>query len=58
MEAKEQGFAKLVLEVEIDNANAIHVYKRFGFATVLTTLFKRRERILGCPGYHKMLKQL
>lgn len=55
-EAKDEGFTKLVLEVEIGNINAIHVYERFGFATVLTTRFKRREKILGCPGYYKMLK--
>ena len=58
MEAKEQGFTKLVLEVEIGNTNAIHVYERFGFATVLTTRFKRREKILGCPGYYQMLKRI
>jgi ribosomal protein S18 acetylase RimI-like enzyme len=57
-EAKQQVFNKLVLEVETDNSGAIRTYEKFGFSTVLTTLFKRRERILGCPGYHKMLKQL
>jgi ribosomal protein S18 acetylase RimI-like enzyme len=57
-EAKQQGFSKLVLEVETDNSGAIRTYEKFGFSTVLTTLFKRRERILGCPGYHKMLKQI
>ncbi len=57
-EANDQGFTKLVLEVETDNSGAIRAYERFGFSTVLTTLFKRRERILGCPGYYKMLKNI
>jgi ribosomal protein S18 acetylase RimI-like enzyme len=57
-EAKQKGYNKLVLEVETDNTGAIRTYEKFGFNTVLTTLFKRRERILGCPGYHKMLKKL
>ncbi len=57
-EAREQGFTKLVLEVEIDNDNAFKAYEKFGFITVLKTEFKRRAKILGCPGYYKMLKQL
>lgn len=57
-EAREQGFTKLVLEVEIGNNNAFKAYEKYGFTTVLTTEFKRRAKILGCPGYFKMLKKL
>lgn len=57
-EAGEQGYTKLVLEVEIGNNNALKAYEKFGFTKVLTTEFKRRAKILGCPGYYKMLKQL
>ncbi len=57
-EAREQGFTKLVLEVEIGNNNAFKAYEKFGFKTVLTTEFKRRAKKLGCPGYYKMLKKL
>jgi ribosomal protein S18 acetylase RimI-like enzyme len=57
-EAKEQGFQKLVLEVEINNSSAIALYEKFGFTRVLTTEFKGREAVLGCPGYYKMLKMI
>jgi ribosomal protein S18 acetylase RimI-like enzyme len=57
-EAREQGFTKLVLEVEIGNSSAFKAYEKFGFSTVLTIEFKRRAKILGCPGYYKMLKGL
>lgn len=57
-EARDQGFEKLVLEVEINNSSALAVYEKFGFKTVLKTEFKGREAVLGCPGYYKMLKQI
>lgn len=55
-EAREAGYDKLVLEVEIGNEAAIKCYEKFGFRNVMTSEFKERAGILSCPGYHKMLK--
>jgi ribosomal protein S18 acetylase RimI-like enzyme len=57
-EARELCFTRLVLEVEINNTGAINTYKKYGFSTVRKTEFRRRAKILGCPGYYKMLKVL
>lgn len=56
--ATEEGFLKVVLEVEIGNSPAIECYQRFGFVTQHTTEFGKNTAILNCPGYHKMLLQL
>jgi ribosomal protein S18 acetylase RimI-like enzyme len=56
--AKEEGFSRVALEVEIGNVAAIECYQRFGFITQFTTNFGRHAGLLQCPGYHKMLLQL
>jgi GNAT superfamily N-acetyltransferase len=57
-QAREQKFSRLVLEVEIDNHKAKKLYEKFGFVCIATTEFRGRAKVLACPGYHKMLKQL
>ena len=56
--AKEEGFSRVALEVEIGNTAAIECYQRFGFDTQFTTNFGRHAGLLQCPGYHKMMLQL
>jgi ribosomal protein S18 acetylase RimI-like enzyme len=57
-EAREEGFKRVALEVEIDNTPAIECYQRYGFVTQFTTRFGRHVDLLQCPGYHKMLLQI
>jgi ribosomal protein S18 acetylase RimI-like enzyme len=56
--AREAGFSRVVLEVEIGNMAAIRLYEAYGFKTQFTTEFGRHARVLKCPGYHKMLLNL
>jgi ribosomal protein S18 acetylase RimI-like enzyme len=56
--AKEAGYSRVVLEVEIGNTAAIECYQRFGFVIQFTTNFGRHTGLLQCPGFHKMLLQL
>jgi ribosomal protein S18 acetylase RimI-like enzyme len=57
-EARQAGFSRLVLEVEINNTSARLAYEKFGFKIIGKTEYKKREKILGCPGFYKMLKLL
>lgn len=56
--AREAGFDRLALEVEIGNTPAIECYQRFGFVTQFTTRFGRHAAMLRCPGYHKMVLKI
>jgi ribosomal protein S18 acetylase RimI-like enzyme len=57
-EAREEGFTRVLLQVEIGNNPAIECYQRFGFVTQFTTRFGRHADLLQCPGYHKMLLKI
>ncbi|MHC1740223.1 MAG: GNAT family N-acetyltransferase [Anaerolineaceae bacterium] len=54
--AKQEGFSRLVLEVEIGNTPAETLYTKFGFNLLKTTEFGRHAAKLQCPGYYKLLK--
>ena len=58
LSAREAGFSRVVLEVEIGNAAAVQLYEGYGFVKQFTTEFGRHARVLNCPGYHKMLLNL
>ena len=57
-DATRQGFKKLVLEVEMDNSEAVALYKRQGFEVVNTFYYNDKRGLLTSPGFHKMLKLL
>ncbi len=52
----ENGFNRLVLEVELDNSPARALYLKQGFEVQFTTEFGRHARTLSCPGFDKMVK--
>lgn len=54
--AAENGFTRLVLEVELDNQPARQLYGKQGFEVQYTTKFGRHARTLSCPGFDKMVK--
>ena len=55
-EAKNNGFSRLVLEVEIGNTPAEKLYEGAGFTCIHTTFFNQHARALHCAGFHKMIK--
>ena len=57
-DARTAHIKKLVLEVEIENQKAIALYRKAGFETVKTFLFKSPAASFISPGFHKMLKVL
>lgn len=54
--ALQNGFSRLVLEVELDNMPARTLYQKQGFELQFTTEFGRHAKTLSCPGYHKLVK--
>lgn len=54
--AVQNGFSRLVLEVELDNLPARTLYQKQGFELQFTTEFGRHAKTLNCPGYHKLFK--
>ena len=57
-DATAQGFKKLVLEVEMDNSEAVALYKRQGFEVVNTFYYNDKRGLLTSPGFYKMMKLL
>ncbi len=54
--AQQNGFSRLVLEVELDNAPAQTLYARCGFERQFRTEFGRHAKTLHCPGFDKLVK--
>lgn len=54
--AVQNGFTRLVLEVELDNQPARILYQKQGFEVQFKTEFGRHARTLSCPGFEKMVK--
>lgn len=52
------GFKKLVLEVEMDNHQAVGLYKREGFQVINTFYYNDKRGLLTSPGFYKMLKPI
>ena len=57
-EAIEQGLDKLSLYTELDNSNAIKLYKKFGFREVGKVVLPVSYNKYDLFGYYKMLKEL
>ena len=56
--ARENGYHKVCLEVEIGNVPAEALYQKMGYSRTFTTEFTRYARVLHCPGYHHMVKEI
>lgn len=54
--ARQKGFSRLVLEVEIDNSPAQALYTKHGFEYQFSTEFGRHAQTLHCHGFHKLVK--
>lgn len=48
---KEKGYKQITVGVDVDNKNAVHIYKKFGFEIYETATDEYGE-------YYKMIKQL
>lgn len=57
-EAKDKGFKKVSLYVEIDNDVALKVYNNYGFIQVATSEFPKKYNQLGLYGFYKMVKEV
>ena len=53
-----ERFQKCSLVVEISNTRARNLYERFGYQVVNTTKFIQLDRLIGCKGFHRMVKEL
>jgi len=56
--ARQAGFGKIALTVDVDNARAVSLYRRSGFQTVETHLFPTLKDKIGYNGFHRMVKHL
>ena len=56
--AKEQGFNKISLTVDVENERALSLYKRIGFNVIETVEIKSLQRHIGYSGFHRMAKAL
>jgi ribosomal protein S18 acetylase RimI-like enzyme len=56
--AIEGQFAKISLGVTLNNHAAVRFYSRIGFQIVETVRTARLERLIGYPGYYKMIAKL
>jgi ribosomal protein S18 acetylase RimI-like enzyme len=51
-------FVRIALTVDVVNARAISLYRRFGFQIVETHLFPTLQEKIGHNGFHRMVKAL
>jgi len=56
--ALEAGLTKITLTVDVENARALELYKRAGFAILSTVTLERLRRRFSYRGYHHMTKSL
>jgi ribosomal protein S18 acetylase RimI-like enzyme len=56
--AREQGFKKISLTVDVENRHAFSLYKRIGFNVIETVEIKSLQRHIGYSGFHRMAKVL
>lgn len=56
--AREQGFGKLALSVDVENERARALYTRTGFEVVHTARVEALQRRFGYAGFHRMVKVL
>jgi ribosomal protein S18 acetylase RimI-like enzyme len=56
--ARDAGFHRLVLEVEIENQAAIKLYQKNGFEIKETVFFNQTTQKFNSPGYHKMFVKI
>lgn len=56
--AKNSGYNKLCLYVELDNNGAIKLYEKFGFNITASVTFPQKLKKHGLEGLHKMVKEL
>ncbi len=56
--AREQGFGKLALTVDVENDRARALYTRSGFEVIHTVQVEALRRRFGYAGFHRMVKTL
>jgi ribosomal protein S18 acetylase RimI-like enzyme len=56
--AKEQGFEKISLTVDVENGKAFSLYKQTGFKVIETIAIKSLQKSMGYAGFHRMAKVL
>ncbi len=57
-QARELGFSRLSLTVEVENERARSLYARLGYEVVATVGIKVLQRRFGYQGFHRMRKSL
>lgn len=56
--AREQGFGKIALTVDVENERARSLYARTGFEVIQTVHVEALRRRFGYPGFYRMVKTL
>jgi ribosomal protein S18 acetylase RimI-like enzyme len=56
--AREQGFKKISLTVDVENKRALSLYTRTGFDVIETVEIKPLQKYIGYSGFYRMAKAL
>jgi ribosomal protein S18 acetylase RimI-like enzyme len=56
--ARDLGFNKISLSVDVENKQAFSLYKRVGFNVIETVQITSLQKLMGYGGFHRMVKAL